>query len=1370
MQAKLREIWQKLKGTEKDVATVISMHYEPIVINDLVRLLNKLDIRTEQQEKFYLSNVRDYINNLTEKQIVEGVLNGQIQVSADWREPIMRWASDRPHFLYLAEDFRQLAPYKSYWQPNSKEAILREWRIAYYLRNKTRFEGLERELNYFYPKEYQSGFFHRALFNDTDLDWLFQQGAFWQEISLQPTISKIVDQLEPPQQLLDHLEADDHLQRIHSSELLGQLHRIFVLTGQWERLSTLVLREQEDWLASSRKAEVLAIQGKDQQALEEFDRSRSGYRRRQGKRQGFPDDWGGYLYLLTLLRMNGVQAVGLVEQLLQQIETQSAPRFFQSLLATILVLQNQEEAGFQALKRLEGGNYEPLDLLAWGQAVYWTEYEIGAIMQAHLRSLQDRSKQAGYTWLAFELASVLGKVSTDPENRIRYATEAEQLEAELGVESWLSAVPRLERWERALSALEQFVKEKGTQNGSDHRLVWWIDFDSEEIEAREQTLSKTGQWSKGRRVAPKRIRYGEVDSMQAEDLAVAQAVIELQENNRFNPPLTYDFKKAILALIGHPRLFLLRNPSVGIELVHREPRLLLEENDGALELRFAQDFESEGIQIIRETPTRYAVLEVGEDYARVRRQIGRSLHIPSGARSRVRQLVRHLGYSVPVQSTLSEDLEGVPILEGDSTIYVHLLPLGDGFKIEFFVKPQTGQSLYRKPGRGRERLFIQADEGQSLIIERSLEQELARAQAVVERCPTLQQIPADNWEWPLDAVDQCLNALLELQPLRDAEEIVLEHPKGEQIRLAGQVGLGDLSIAVESSNNWFEVDGELQMDNQHLLQFRELLQRVKKSDTNFIQLSNGDYLALTQELARRLHEMEGLLSEQSSELRLHPLAAGLLDDISHELAEFEVDRAWRQRLERIENAQSIQPVVPNSFQAELRTYQQEGYDWLIRLAAWGVGACLADDMGLGKTIQALALILQRAELGPTLVVAPASVTRNWRRETEKFAPELRPILLGSVDRSEVIEQLGPYDLLLVSYGLLPFEGDRLSQLTFTTIVLDEAQAIKNRNTKRSQVAMELKGDFRMVTTGTPIENHLGELWNLFNFLNPGLLGTHRQFGEKYAIPISRYNDKERREQLRRLLQPFILRRRKRDVLKELPPKTEVVLTVELSEPEKAFYEALRQNALAEIEETPGPGKRFQILAQLTRLRQAACHPRLVKPDIDLSSSKLELVGNTILELLDNGHKALVFSQFVQHLRVVEAWVKEQQISYQYLDGQTPGPKRDQAVQAFQAGEGDLFLISLKAGGTGLTLTSADYVLHLDPWWNPAVEDQASDRAHRIGQERPVTVYRFVSEHTIEEKIVQLHQEKRDLADSLLSGTESSASLSTDELINLIRQQ
>jgi SNF2 family DNA or RNA helicase len=389
----------------------------------------------------------------------------------------------------------------------------------------------------------------------------------------------------------------------------------------------------------------------------------------------------------------------------------------------------------------------------------------------------------------------------------------------------------------------------------------------------------------------------------------------------------------------------------------------------------------------------------------------------------------------------------------------------------------------------------------------------------------------------------------------------------------------------------------------------------------------------------------------------------------------------------------------------------------------------------------------------------------------RFAPTLKFQIFGDGDRKLMVESLGKYDVLVTSYNLLQLEEELFTSQNFATIVLDEAQAIKNRNTKRSKTVMALQGDFRLITTGTPIENHLGELWNLFNFTNPGLLGNHEFFNEKFGLPIEKDKDDTARKTLQRLIKPFVLRRRKNQVLDDLPAKTEIVLTVEMSDEERAFYEAIRREALEKIESTEGEAKdkRFRILAELTRLRLACCHPKLVNENIPISSSKLELFGETLEELLENKHKALVFSQFVKHLKIVEEYLQSKGISYHYLDGSTPAHVRQERIDAFQRGDGEIFLISLKAGGTGLNLTAADYVIHLDPWWNPAVEDQATDRVHRIGQQRPVTVYRLVTENTVEEKILKLHETKRDLADSLLDGTDTSGKLSADDLLALISE-
>jgi len=457
--------------------------------------------------------------------------------------------------------------------------------------------------------------------------------------------------------------------------------------------------------------------------------------------------------------------------------------------------------------------------------------------------------------------------------------------------------------------------------------------------------------------------------------------------------------------------------------------------------------------------------------------------------------------------------------------------------------------------------------------------------------------------------------------------------------------------------------------------------------------------------------------------------------------------------------------------AELRPYQLVGYRWLAQLADWGAGACLADDMGLGKTVQTLALLLHRAAGGPALVVAPTSVCATWQREAARFAPELtihHVADLARDARGEHVAALGPGDVLVAGYALLQRSREALTAVDWHTAVLDEAHAIKNAAAGRAQAARALRATARVALTGTPVENRLADLHSLFAFLQPGLLGSAEHFARHFAIPIERDGDEAARTRLRRLLRPFLLRRDKTAVCAELPPRSELRIDVEPDAEERACYEALRREAEQRVAEAGGEqADRMTILAQLTRLRRACCHPRLVLPEADDAPAAKQ---RAFLELFDElragGHRCLVFSQFVDHLQLVRALLDERGVAYQYLDGATPERQRRARVAAFQAGEGAAFLISLKAGGTGLTLTGADYVIHLDPWWNPAVEDQASDRAHRIGQDKPVTIYRLVVPDSIEDGILALHERKRGLAADLLDGT--GTALAGDELLALLR--
>ena len=487
----------------------------------------------------------------------------------------------------------------------------------------------------------------------------------------------------------------------------------------------------------------------------------------------------------------------------------------------------------------------------------------------------------------------------------------------------------------------------------------------------------------------------------------------------------------------------------------------------------------------------------------------------------------------------------------------------------------------------------------------------------------------------------------------------------------------------------------------------------------------------------------------------------------------DTDAGFTARLEQLRSAQATVPTLPSGLQAQLRPYQEDGYAWAMRLAQAGFGACLADDMGLGKTVQTLGVLLARAAGGPALVIAPTSVCGNWLAETRRFAPALNVTIYGEGDRAALVDSAGPGDVVIVSYALVQLARDAFAARTWHTLVADEAQAIKNAAAKRSLAVFDLSADFRMALSGTPIENRLAELWSIMHFCNPGLLGPLARFNERFAGPIERDRDRDAQRILRRLIAPFMMRRTKSEVLQDLPPRTELVLTIEPDAAEAAHYEALRRAAVASAEgaaaSEPGGQAQIHILAQLTRLRRAACDPRLVSPELGIPGSKVRAFAELATELVANGHKALVFSQFVDFLGLLRAPLDDAGIRYQYLDGATPAAERTRRVAAFQAGEGALFLISLKAGGFGLNLTAADYVVITDPWWNPAAEDQALGRAHRIGQARPVTVYRLVRQGTLEESIVRLHHDKRALAEGMLGDQGAGAPLpSATELIALMR--
>jgi superfamily II DNA or RNA helicase len=1138
-----------------------------------------------------------------------------------------------------------------------------------------------------------------------------------------------------------------------------------------------------------------------------------------GVKKAFIDGNAGLFAIASILKSSKPEFMTRIPQFIALINgTHPHAKSYQYLAATYHFLQNRRRDAEQILV-----HYQPshsIERVFYGCALIWCEMKVDRKTWESYEHFFEQAQKAGLEWLMLEFAAILseGLQGVDEKKSLEYLTIWENLEKKLGIVSLIQSVPKFESWQLSLQALSTIAAgtkntEGGKKKEGDSRVVYMINPSPTVVQPKEQTMNKNGSWSAGRNIALKRFKQNEVPNMTPQDNKIA-ATVTLYSGGWGNDVAELNLEKALPLLVGHPYLFLMENPNVSLELTERKPELIVEAKGENYEISFPHKVSYTGINILKETPTRYAVMKIEQKHIDIINALGgKALKVPMTAEKQLAEIVGRLSSVITVQSTLLEDNTDLEKVKGDSTIQVHLLPVNDGMKVEFYVKPFADAPQFVKPAKGSTNLIAEVN-GMRKVAIRDLKQEKENAKAVEIALQSLGKFEAYEMEWLIETPDDCLEVLLELRKLtqntaqipekveekagtakakkakkseiteggtsdglldNSLPKVVVAWPKGERFKILKQLGFESLSLRVSRKNDWFSLEGEVKISEDRIVNMKTLLELVStaKSSGQFIELGEGQFLALTKQLAKKLKALSDYADPQKDgSLRFHPLAAGAIDDFTSEIDQLETDKHWKAHLKKLKNLSTIRAELPSTFNAELRPYQLDGYQWLMQLADWGVGACLADDMGLGKTVQALAMLVSRAEQGIALVVAPVSVCRNWEREARRFAPTLNPIIFRDGDRAEMVKNLQPFDVLICTYDLMQRESEILRGVKFSTIILDEAQAIKNFATKRTKTAMELQGDFRVITTGTPVENHLGELWSLYNFINPGLLGSIGHFQEKFGNPIDKTGDREKKTHLKKLIQPFILRRKKNDVLDDLPAKTEITLSVSLSEGERAFYETLRRNAVESLENLKDDGegsKQLKILAELMRLRRACCNPNLVNPELGLKSSKLELFADTVEELLDNGHKALVFSQFVGHLELIKEWVESKGIKYQYLDGSTPPQKREAAIAAFQSGRGgDLFLISLKAGGTGLNLTAADYVIHTDPWWNPAVEDQASDRAHRIGQTRPVTIYRLITENTIEEKILQLHAHKRDLADSLLEGSDASAKMTSADLLALMK--
>ncbi len=1013
-------------------------------------------------------------------------------------------------------------------------------------------------------------------------------------------------------------------------------------------------------------------------------------------------------------------------------------------------------------------------------AVVWESYLSGLTVGLHrdrpssraawAAHLVDRSvswDRAGYRWLARQALLLARELDADHcaralEQRGRSATLADARPGELSL--WERVSPRPE-WRRGLDALSEVVAASDARAELGRRAAWYVDMTSGELvrPALQEARVSGGGWSHGRRLSLSELHEHRAH-LPPEDQRVLAATADLGEGRRVFVDEAYE------QLIGHPRVFDGARGQAEIEVVRGACRVETEDDGGYLRVVVEPEGAAPGVNVVPVTEDRLVVYTVTEAAARVIAIVGRGLRVPRAHEQDVVRVLSQLAEHVEVRS---EHLTAERTIEPDSTPCLRFSLQSGAWQVQAGVRPFGERGRFFVAGLGPTSLTLVRD-GRRLRCVRELATERERVDALVAACPSLSsdeeaeeaaRAAGELDAWTLGEA----GVLTLLAELRDAgPRCELEWPEATGLKLAGTVTTRSLTARLRREKGWYLLTGGVRIDAVNEASLAELARAPVLAGGRFVRLQSGDYVEIERRMRRVLASLAAAskASRAHDRLELHEGAVSTLRELtSSGVAIDGADDAlaW---LERVSRSHDEVHEPPPGLTAELRPYQLDGYRFLRRLASLGLGACLADDMGLGKTVQLIALLVARADEGPALVVAPTSVCTNWARELSRFAPGLVPVAHPGDARDEELPSPGPGHVVITSYAWLQQNEAQLTKIAWATVVLDEAQFIKNAESQRARAASRLRAAMRVVSTGTPVENHYGDLWSLFRFANPGLLGDWPSFRRRFVLPIERDGDTTAGESLRELVSPYILRRSKRDVLSELPPVTEVTHEVRLSSSSSTLYALLRRQIHDKLFAPGDNQSKLVILAELTRLRRFCCHPRLVFPDAAAESDKLQAFLHLVEELRENGHRALVFSQYVDFLGMARESLDERGVRYEYLDGRTPAAARQARVDAFQEGSAPLFLISLKAGGFGLNLTAADYVIHLDPWWNPAVEAQATDRAHRIGQSRNVTVYRLVTKDTIEERIVELHAKKQRLARQLFDGT-SRGRLELDELVGLL---
>jgi len=913
----------------------------------------------------------------------------------------------------------------------------------------------------------------------------------------------------------------------------------------------------------------------------------------------------------------------------------------------------------------------------------------------------------------------------------------------------------------------EIIDEQESLNITQKRLVWLVSYGLSsvntegwvEIEAALQEKSKSGTWKR-----PELLPWNKFSDPAIRNILnqTDKKVFNLLKNTEESLGVEYSLPEndAILLLCGAENVFLQEDPIQQLSFESINPVIEYREENGSQYFRWKFPDTPGSIHIEEIDDNVFEICVLNKSLSKLKKESSVALQV-NNTKEELIEFFKKMPKNLVIEGDESFS-ESESELSTNSIMIARVIPVsGENYRIQFLAGCEGMSSI---PGEGRNILSLKRND-KDIIWKRDRKLEVQTARDLSRKAELDLEECILPFEWELSEPKKILAVL---EALKDNPDVQLQWPRGGKIKVSSSKG-GRIHVKASGKKDWFRLEGEVIFDKRSI-KLSELIKSFN-GNSRFIEISKNEFLALSKELMEGLKGILPLTDQRDECLELHSALSNTLSARLKELPlDVEEDFIFRECLTRMIYSKQLSTDLPEGLKTNLRPYQSQGYKWLLRMLSSGIGVCLADDMGLGKTVQTLSLLLKLKEQGPSLIIAPTSLCHNWSSESKKFTPDLNVIFYRGSERTDLLKALTTGDIVITSYGLVLQDIDFLKEIYWNVVVLDEAQMVKNSGTLRSKAIKLLQSKSRLALSGTPVENHVGELWNIFDFLNPGFLGTRSYFQENYALPIEK-KIPGKLNHLKEKVQPFILRRLKKNVLKDLPDSQESILYVDLNQQEEEIYRANKYLVSKKLNKSKKEKRqkrnKIEILAEITKLRKMTSNFELSEV-YDGVSSKTEAIMAKVDELIENDHQALLFSQFTSHLDIIEDNFKSRGFPYSRLDGSMSPGVRDSAVNDFNSGKNKLMLISLKAGGYGLNLTAADFVLHLDPWWNPAVEEQASARAIRIGQMKKVNVIRFITALTIEDEILKLHAHKKNITEDLLRGTAAAAKLSIEDLLNLLK--